>query len=35
MKKFLYKAWSKFLTAFGDVKVFSWPMWLVYDPDDY
>jgi hypothetical protein len=35
MKKLLYKAWSKFLTAFGDVKVFSWPMWLVYDPDDY
>ena len=35
MKRLLYKAWSKFLTAFGNVKVFSWPCWIVYDPDDY
>lgn len=27
--------WSKFLTVFGDVKVFRFPFWLVYDPDDY
>ena len=35
MKKLLYKIWSKFLTVFGDIKVFSWPMWIVYDPDDF
>lgn len=32
MKKFLYKLWSKFLTAFGEVKIFKFPMFLVYDP---
>lgn len=32
MKALLKKAWSKFLTAFGNVKVFSWPMFVVYDP---
>ena len=32
---FLYKLWSKFLTAFGNFKIFSYPMFLVYDPDDY
>jgi hypothetical protein len=35
MKKFLYKLWSKFLTAFGNVKIFKWPLFLVYDPDDF
>lgn len=35
MKKILYKIWSDFLTAFGNVKIFSWPFWLIYDPDDY
>ena len=35
MKHAIYKLWSKFLTAFGNVKVFSWPLFLVYDPDDY
>lgn len=35
MKKFLYKAWSRFLTAFGNVKLFRWPFFLIYDPDDY
>lgn len=32
MKKFLYKLWSKFLTAFGEIKIFKFPMFLVYDP---
>lgn len=35
LKKTLYKMWSKFLTAFGDIKIFRWPFWLVYDPDDF
>lgn len=35
MKKFIYKLWSKFLTMFGDLKIFRWPLWLVYDPDDF
>lgn len=35
MKKWLYKAWSKFLTAFGDIKIFRFPFFIVYDPDDY
>lgn len=35
MKKFFYKIWAKFLTAFGNVKVFKTPLWIVYDPDDY
>jgi len=29
------KVRAAFLTAFGDVKVFRWPMFLVYDPSDY
>ena len=20
---------------FGDIKVFKWPLWIVYDPDDF
>lgn len=35
MKKTLYKIWSKFMTMFGDIKVFKWPLWIVYDPDDF
>lgn len=35
MKKFLYKLWSKFLTAFGNIKIFRFPLWLIYDPDDF
>jgi cell wall-associated NlpC family hydrolase len=35
MKKILYKLWSKFLTAFGNVKIFKYPFWIIYDPDDY
>lgn len=31
----MYKLWSKFLTVFGNIKCFSCPMFLVYDPDDY
>jgi len=32
MKKFLYKLWAKFITAFGNIKVFKFPMFVVYDP---
>ena len=35
MKKLFYNAWAKFLTAFGDIKIFRWPLWIIYDPDDY
>ena len=35
MKKLIYKIWSKFLTFFGDIKIFKYPMWFVYDPDAY
>ena len=35
MKKLIYECWSKFLAFFGDIKVFSYPFWLVYDPDDF
>ena len=35
MKKILYKCWSKFLTWVGNIKVFPWPFWLIYDPSDY
>ena len=24
-----------FLKIFGDIKVFPYPLWLVYDPDQY
>jgi hypothetical protein len=32
MKRYLYKIWSKFLTAFGEIKIFKYPMFIVYDP---
>ena len=35
MKKLLYRFWSRFLTRLGDVKIFKWPLWMIYDPDDY
>ena len=35
MKKAMYKIWSKFLSAFGNVKCFRWPLFLIYDPDDF
>ena len=33
MKKLLYKIWSKFLTIVGDIKLFRYPFWIVYDPN--
>ena len=33
MKKLLYKIWSKFLTIVGDVKIFKFPLFMVYDPE--
>ena len=35
MKKFWYKLKARFLTIFGDIKIFRWPLFLVYDPSDY
>ena len=35
MKKLLYKLQSKLLTMFGNVKVFRYPFFLVYDPDSF
>ena len=35
MKKFFYKIWAKFLTIFGDIKIFKWPMFFVYDDSDF
>ena len=32
LKFFLYKLWAKFLTQFGSIKVFKFPMFIVYDP---
>ena len=33
MKKFFYKLWSSILCKFGDVKIFKYPFWMVYDPN--
>lgn len=30
--KWTYGIWSKFLDIIGDIKVFKWPMFIVYDP---
>lgn len=35
MKQFFYKAWARFLTIVGDIKIFRWPFWMIYDPDDF
>ena len=35
MKKWLNKIWVKTVTAFGNIKVFKFPMFLVYDPSEY
>ena len=35
IKKFIYKIWSKFLTIFGDIKLFKYPFFIIYDPDNY
>ena len=32
MKKLLYTFLAKFLTIFGDIKIFKWPLFIVYDP---
>ena len=35
MKKLIKYLKSKFLTIFGDIKVFKYPLWIVYDPEQY
>lgn len=35
MKKLLNKIWVKFLTCFGSIKVFKFPLFIVYDPSEY
>lgn len=35
MKKMLYGIKSKLLTMFGDIKIFKYPFWIVYDPEQY
>ena len=35
MIKFLNKMWVKFLTGFGCIKVFKFPLFIVYDPSEY
>lgn len=32
MKRLFRKIWSRFLCIIGDIKVFPWPMFIVYDP---
>lgn len=32
MKRFFRKLTSKILTVIGDIKIFKWPMFIVYDP---
>lgn len=29
--KFTYKVWSKFLDVLGNIKIFKYPMFIVYD----
>ena len=35
MKKLLNKIWIKLVTWFGSIKVFKFPMFIVYDPSEY
>ena len=35
VKKALSKLWVKFLTQFGNIKVFKFPLFMVYDPSEY
>lgn len=35
MKKLIYKLQAKFLTWFGNIKVFKWPLFIVYDPTSF
>ena len=32
MKKFWYRLQARFITIFGNIKVFKWPFFMVYDP---
>lgn len=35
MKKFFYKIKAKLLTIFGDIKVYRWPMFIIYAPKTF
>ena len=35
MKKMMHKLWVKFITCFGCIKVFKYPMFIVYDPSTF
>ena len=35
MRKWLYKIQAKLLTWFGNIKIFKWPLFIVYDPTCY
>lgn len=35
LKKFLYELNARFLTWFGNIKVFKWPMFVIYDPTQF
>lgn len=35
LKFLLYRIKSEALRIFGDVKIFKWPLFVVYDPDAY
>jgi len=35
MKKLLYRIWSRFLTAFGNIRISKYVPWLYYDSTDY
>ena len=35
MKKKLYELQAKFLMWFGNIKLFKWPMFIVYDPSTF
>ena len=30
----IYHLWSRFLDIFGNIKIYKWPMFIIYD-DDY
>lgn len=35
VKKMLNTLWVKFLIRFGNIKVFKFPLFIVYDPSEY
>lgn len=35
MKKFFSKIWVKFVEIFGSIKIFRFPLFIVYDPSEY